>query len=89
MLKIILHLKNLYTWLLEWMTGTDLKQAVLYVLMVVMLLYIASKLTGWLAVGLSVAAILYGGYMLWLNFGQTFFKKLVKTAEEEKEQEEN
>ena len=89
MLKIVLYLKNLYIWLLEWMTGTDLKQAVLYGLMVVMLLYIASKLTGWLAVGLSVAAILYGGYMLWLNFGQTFLKKLVKTAEKEKEQEEN
>ena len=69
MLKIVLYLKNLYIWLLEWMTVTDLNQAVLYILMVVMLLYIASKLTGWLSVGLSVAAILYGGYMLWINFG--------------------
>ena len=85
MIRLILYVKNLYNWLCEWLSETDIKQALLYILLIMMLFYIASILTGWLSVACVVIAILYGGFILWDNFGKKIIDKLLKKHKEEQE----
>ena len=46
--------------------------------MTVLLLYIASKLTGWLAVIAAAGAIAYGVYEIWTRYGRNLIQKLIK-----------
>ena len=85
MLNLFLKLKYVYNWLRQWLSETDIKQASLYILMTVLLLYIASKLTGWLAVIAAAGAIAYGVYEIWTIYGKTIIEKLLNQNKNEEE----
>ena len=85
MIKLIFYFKNIYSWLSELFSETDLKQLLLCVMLILMLFYIASILSGWLSIACYVIAVLYGSYILEQNFGHKLIDMLRKKEKEEQE----
>ena len=53
--------------------------------MTILLLYIASKLTGWLAIIAAAGAIAYGAYEIWTRYGKSLIEKLLNQKKNEEE----
>ena len=82
MLKLLLRLKGVMDWLRNYLSEADIQQMFIYLALVALLFYIASKLTGILSfIGMG-GALLYGGYLLWTKYLKGIFDKIEKEQED-------
>ena len=76
MLKLLFRLKRVIDWLRNYLTEADIQQLFIHLAMVLLLFYIASKLTGFMSVIGMGGSLLYGGYLLWTKYLKSVFEKI-------------